>query len=232
MNCLVTAGPTYEPLDRVRRLTNSSTGELGIRLSQALMEAGHRVVLLLGELSSYPERPRADVVRRFGTTEELAQRLQQCAEEESCGAVFHAAAVSDFRPGAIWHGTAPGQGQRMQSGKIPSDLQPLWMELLSTPKLIERLRNWFPRAWIVGWKYVVDGTPAEALAAGWTQIRGCHTNACVVNGPAYGVGFALLEPGRPIQSFADRSSLARALAERCTQEEREASNPVHGAGSP
>jgi len=36
MNCIVTAGPTYEPLDDVRRLTNFSTGRLGTELANFL----------------------------------------------------------------------------------------------------------------------------------------------------------------------------------------------------
>ena len=41
MNCVVTAGPTYEPLDEVRRLTNFSTGRLGTELANTLTRHGH-----------------------------------------------------------------------------------------------------------------------------------------------------------------------------------------------
>jgi len=219
MNCLVTAGPTYEPVDRVRRLTNWATGELGLRLCQALRAEGHRVILLLSETASCQLPAHADVIERFGTTHDLEDRLH-CLRGEPIGALFHTAAVSDFRPGRIRHGTDPSTSRVIECGKIPSDLQPLWIELLPTPKLIRRLPEWFPRAWIVGWKYVVDGTQADALGQGWEQIRLSGTHACVVNGPAYGPGFALLEPGRHPLTFSDRASLATALAQRCTQLER------------
>ena len=49
MNCIVTAGPAYEPLDDVRRLTNFSTGRLGTELANYLAARGHNVHLLLGE---------------------------------------------------------------------------------------------------------------------------------------------------------------------------------------
>ncbi|SVB07858.1 uncharacterized protein METZ01_LOCUS160712, partial [marine metagenome] len=51
MHCLVTAGPTIEPIDEVRRLTNHSTGRLGCSLADALSHAGHRVTLLLSEVA-------------------------------------------------------------------------------------------------------------------------------------------------------------------------------------
>ncbi|HYG35630.1 MAG TPA: phosphopantothenoylcysteine decarboxylase, partial [Clostridia bacterium] len=46
MRCIVTAGPTYESLDNVRRLTNFSTGRLGSELVNFLTERGHEVILL------------------------------------------------------------------------------------------------------------------------------------------------------------------------------------------
>ena len=49
MNCIVTAGPTFEPLDDVRRLTNFSTGKLGTELANFLTARGHKVTLLIGE---------------------------------------------------------------------------------------------------------------------------------------------------------------------------------------
>jgi len=53
MNCIVTAGPTYEPLDDVRRLTNFSTGRLGTELAGFLTAHGHQVTLLIGELATW-----------------------------------------------------------------------------------------------------------------------------------------------------------------------------------
>ena len=46
MNVLVTIGPTQEPLDAMRILSNRSTGELGTQLALTLAEAGHRVIAL------------------------------------------------------------------------------------------------------------------------------------------------------------------------------------------
>ena len=42
MKIIVTCGPSYEPIDEVRRITNFSTGELGSRLARALARAGQR----------------------------------------------------------------------------------------------------------------------------------------------------------------------------------------------
>ena len=54
MKVIVTAGPSYEPIDQVRRLTNFSTGELGLRLADALAQAGCEVWCLRGVSAVYP----------------------------------------------------------------------------------------------------------------------------------------------------------------------------------
>jgi phosphopantothenoylcysteine synthetase/decarboxylase len=214
MNCLVTAGPTWEPLDQVRRMTNFSTGRLGIELANALAQAQHRVTLLLGELATCTVPIHATEVRRFSTTEDLEQQLVRCARE-SFDAVFHAAAVSDFRPSRIWHLDAAGRSHPVSAGKIPTHLGPLWVEMVPTPKLIRRLRDWFPMAWLVGWKYVVDGTRQDAFQAARAQMAECRTDVCVVNGPAYGDGFALLQGDQPPVHVSDQAALCAELVRRC-----------------
>ncbi len=95
MNCIVTAGPTYERMDRVRRITNSSTGRLGTELANFLADRGHNVTLLIGEQASYTGERRVRRVCRFATATDLHDWLQAHASP-TVKAVFHAAAVSDF----------------------------------------------------------------------------------------------------------------------------------------
>ena len=101
MHCIVTAGPTYEPLDEVRRLTNFSTGRLGSELVNFLAARGHDVTLLIGEQATWRGERHARRVETFTTTANLRDRLQALASQ-AVGAVFHAAAVSDFTFGKVW----------------------------------------------------------------------------------------------------------------------------------
>lgn len=196
MFCVVTAGPTFEPLDAVRRLTNFSTGRLGTGLAAGLAAAGHRVLLLRGEMATAAPcaDPRVEV-RGFGTTAELQRHLAGLAGRE-VGAVFHAAAVSDFAVGRVFTREAGGDLVPIRAGKLPTRAGGLLAELVPTPKVIAGLRGWFPAARLVGWKYVVDGNRAGALVQAAEQIAACHTDACVANGPAYGAGFGWVRAGR------------------------------------
>src|SRR5436190_9226968 len=190
MKCLITAGPTYEPLDEVRRLTNFSTGRLGTELAEFLAGRGHDVTLLRGEQATWTEQVNAKVVA-FTTTNDLREHLKAAAAE-NYDVVFHVAAVSDFAFGKVFQRSSTGELIPIKSGKISSRFENLFSELVLTPKIIAELRTWYPKALLVGWKYEVDGGREAAIAEARKQIADCCTNACVVNGPAYGKGFGVL----------------------------------------
>ncbi len=191
MNCVVTAGPTHEPLDAVRRLTNFSTGTHGSRLANFLVARGHQVTLLLGEGTSYTGEQRAQRIVRFSTTEDLSQKITALATTPP-DAIFHAAAVSDFRVAKLFRRTPGGQLILIEGGKIPTRFGALVAELTPTPKIIGRLRPLFPDTLLVGWKYEVDGRRAGVLRLARNQMKRCQTNACVTNGRAYGPGYGLV----------------------------------------
>ena len=191
MRCYVTAGPTWEPLDQARRLTNFSTGSLGGELANALAAAGHEVTLFLSETAVWRSPLAVVSVRSFSTTQSLWDAIQARAEAGSV-AFFHAAAVSDFAAGAKFRGTGEGPRQPELSGKPSTQGGTLWVELVPTPKILAQLRTWFPAGFLTGWKYEVEGGPQSALGRGEEQLLRSRTDACVVNGPAWGEGFCWL----------------------------------------
>jgi phosphopantothenoylcysteine decarboxylase/phosphopantothenate--cysteine ligase len=212
MKCVVTAGPTYEPLDEVRRLTNFSTGRLGSELADYLVERGHEVVLLLGMNATYQGEQKAQRKRVFTTTEDLRQKLEELAGKE-IGGVFHAAAVSDFTFGKVWERSPSGELTELTDRKISTRKGNLLAELVPTVKLIGELRGWFPTARLVGWKYELDGSREELMEKGRQQLRQNRTDACVLNGSAYGRGFGLLGRQGECAHWATRAELYGALNE-------------------
>jgi phosphopantothenoylcysteine synthetase/decarboxylase len=197
---VVTCGPASAPIDSVRRITNFATGEIGSILSQALQEAGWEVICLRGEGSTFLAPAGVDV-RVFSTNDSLAALFQSLPAAPS--AIFHAAALCDFQIASI----EGGSGMK----KIPTRDGALTLLLEPAPKILPHLREWFPGAFIVGWKYELDGDRSAALAKGAAQIRECRTDACVVNGAAYGEGFGILLPDETLTEVADKGGLATAL---------------------
>lgn len=210
MICAVTAGPTYEPLDAVRRLTNFSTGELGTQLANYLAGRGHDVILLRGNSSIFRGALPGGRIIEFGTTAELEQRLESLAGAR-LDAVFHAAAVSDFSFGKVWTRAPGGELIEIRKGKFSSRDAPMFAELIPVPKLLVRLRHWFPQAWLVGWKYEVDGDRTTTWERAREQISGSETDACVVNGTAYGPGFGLLRKTGELLHLQNSNSLFECL---------------------
>ena len=211
MKAVVTAGPTYEPLDEVRRLTNFSTGKLGSELAHFLTEQGHEVVLLLGYYANYRGELKVRSVETFTTTADLRARLEALATQ-GAGAVFHAAAVSDFTFGGLWERSETGELIQRTERKISTRKGPLLAELKPTTKIISELRGWFPQAQLVGWKYELDGDRALVIDLARQQLAKNRTNACVVNGAAYGDGFGLVTGAGRCEHLADAAALYRALA--------------------
>jgi len=211
MNCIVTAGPTFEPLDDVRRLTNFSTGRLGAELANFLAARGHKVILLIGELATFPGERKAQRVEQFSTTADLRNKFKVLAAKKA-DAIFHAAAVCDFTIGRIFEPNEAGKLSTIGGEKkISSRRGKLLAELLPTPKIISELRGLFPKSKITGWKYEADGRRADAIAAAHRQVAECSTDLCVVNGPAYGEGFGLVGKSGAVTHLANPPLLFDAL---------------------
>jgi phosphopantothenoylcysteine synthetase/decarboxylase len=190
MLAIITTGPSSTPIDQVRRITNSATGEIGTLLAAALHEAGFEPHLFRGRGATFPAPTKNAFLHEFSTNAELAVGLHELAESrgrEVC-AVFHAAALADYDVAAM---RGP-DGEPLDPHKIPGSLACVHLVLVPAPKILPRLRTWFPRAWIVGWKYELEGTREDALNAAREQIANAHTDATILNGAAYGPGFALL----------------------------------------
>jgi len=212
MHCVVTAGPTYERMDDVRRLTNFSTGRLGVELAGFLHAQGHDVTLLVGEQSTWVGERRATTVTPFSTTDDLRRRLEELGGGR-VDALFHVAAVSDFTFGRIYERDAGGGLTELRAGKVSTRQGTLLAELIPTPKIIAALRGWFPRARIVGWKYEVDGDRDAVLAKAREQLDTNGTTACVANGRAYGEGFGVITPDGGCRHAADAAGLFLLLAD-------------------
>jgi len=209
MRILITCGPSYEPIDEARRLSNFSTGRLGVTLANCFTDLGWEIWCLKGEGATYPEPLRAKRSAAFDTNTHLAELLEQWSRTARFDAVLHAAALCDYRVASV----TSAQGQPLQSRKYESRQGDLLVRLTPALKVLPLLRGWFPQARLVGWKYELAGTQAEAFAKAWRQLDECKNDACVLNGTAYGRGFAFCQRGGAIQTCSDLSALADTLHE-------------------
>ena len=124
MKIVVTAGPTREPLDPVRFLSNRSSGKMGYALAEAALESGHEVTLISGPTAlSAPEKAR---LIRITTADELHDAVH--AQIGACDVLVMCAAVSDYKPV-----TCAPQKMEKQTGEFSLRLTPTRDILASLP---------------------------------------------------------------------------------------------------
>lgn len=157
--------------------------------------------------------PAAVAVEGFGSTTDLASRFLAAATDDRI-AIFHAAAVSDFTVGLTYRrvGEDGGGLRAVCSSKYSTREGNLLVELRPTPKLLPGLREWYPQALIVGWKFEVEGLREDALAAGRRQLLEAKSDLCVVNGPAHGPGYTILSDSGSAEWAADAAALLQLLS--------------------
>jgi phosphopantothenoylcysteine decarboxylase/phosphopantothenate--cysteine ligase len=94
MKLLVTAGPTREPIDPVRFISNRSSGKMGYAVARAGARLGHEVRLISGPVSIEP--PAGVACERVTTAEEMLEAVRR--HVPWCEALVMAAAPADWRP--------------------------------------------------------------------------------------------------------------------------------------
>ena len=146
---VVTAGPTREPLDPIRVLTNRSSGKMGFRIAQAAWYRGASVRLITGP-SAEPD-PAGVEVERIETTAELEQAVRQALP--TADVLVMAAAPADYRPVAAL------------DRKRPRDEGPLSVSLEPTPDILAATREGRrPGALIVGFALETGDAVGKAAA--------------------------------------------------------------------
>jgi phosphopantothenoylcysteine decarboxylase/phosphopantothenate--cysteine ligase len=92
---LVTAGPTYEPIDPVRFIGNYSSGKMGYAIADELCSRGAEVTLVTGPVSINPKHQKVKIVK-VNTASEMFEASTKCFA--TMDAAILAAAVADFTP--------------------------------------------------------------------------------------------------------------------------------------
>lgn len=147
MRLLITAGPTCEPIDPVRYLSNRSSGRMGYALAEAALEAGHEVVLVSGPVTL--TAPQGASVIKVETARQMFEAVQ--IHITGCDAAIFSAAVADYRPARV----AP---EKMKKGAVTFSL-----ELERTEDILGSARAQFGfRGFLVGFAAETENLIANA----------------------------------------------------------------------
>jgi len=205
---LVTAGPTAEPIDPVRLITNRSSGKQGYAIARALAAMGARVTLVSGPtaLASPPGVERIQVVTAL-------EMLAACRAALPAHAAVCVAAVSDWRP-------AQAYPSKLKKGKAG----PPSIALVENPDILAELAAAGPArpGLVIG--FAAETEDLEANARAKLERKGCDW--VVANDVAAGrvIGgddnaVLLLERGGGVERWpmTSKAEVSRRLAQRIAQ---------------
>jgi len=113
---LITAGPTREPIDPVRYLSNRSSGKMGYAIAEAAIEAGHEVVLISGPVDV--ARPRGVAVISVSTSDEMFAAVRQ--HTSRCDILVMCAAVADYKPAKVSKSKIKKRGENISLELLPT----------------------------------------------------------------------------------------------------------------
>src|SRR5437588_4888764 len=113
---LITAGPTREPIDPVRYLSNRSSGKMGYAIAEAAIEAGHEVILISGPVDV--DRPRGVAVVSVSTSDEMFAAV--CQHTSRCDILVMCAAVADYKPAKVSKSKIKKRGENISLELVPT----------------------------------------------------------------------------------------------------------------
>lgn len=145
---MLTAGPTFEALDPVRGLTNSSSGKMGFALARACLEAGAQVTLISGPVSQ--DTPRN--AKRINVRSAAEMREAVLESVADCDIFIAVAAVADYRPA------------QAATHKIKKNNAAMTIELLPNPDILAEVASLPNAPFCVGFAAESQNLSAHAEA--------------------------------------------------------------------
>lgn len=204
VNILITAGPTYEPIDPVRFIGNRSSGRMGFALARAAREAGANVTLISGpsHLATPEDVERIDV--------ETAAQMQDAVMQHARGnpIFISAAAVADYRP------------THAHTQKLKKHEAERVIELERTEDILSAVIRLDPRPFVVGFAAETENLVANARTKlEKKSLDMIAANQVGKNAKAQDIGFnseynalhVLWADGEQVLEQARKTTLAREL---------------------
>ncbi|RPI15965.1 MAG: bifunctional phosphopantothenoylcysteine decarboxylase/phosphopantothenate--cysteine ligase CoaBC [Ignavibacteriae bacterium] len=168
---LVTAGPTYEPIDRVRFIGNYSSGKMGFQLARAASQRGAEVTLITGP--TMLDTPRKVNRININTAEEMFNAVKDNYEKNNY--IIMSAAVADYKP------------KNVQKGKIKKEAQDeLTVETERTHDILDYLGKNKNSCKLIGFALETDNELENAKS----KLEKKNLDMIVLNNPDIeGAGF-------------------------------------------
>lgn len=174
---LITAGPTLEPIDPVRVITNRSSGKMGMAIAEEALARGAQVTLVYGSSKVTPPA-NADLIS-VETTDQMFEAVVSKLKTGKYDIVVAAAAAADWML------------EKPFSYKVSTHkLKALNLELKPTPKIIDYVKKACPRVFLVAFRAEYDLARNKLVESAYKRLLDAKADLIVVNDVSKkGVGF-------------------------------------------
>ncbi len=187
---IITAGGTSEKIDNVRKITNSSSGKLGMTIANRLLEENNDLIIyyVCSKHSLKPTDKRIQIIEIDGTID-LKNTIESLLTNEHINYFIHSMAVSDYMIDYVTtierikksmkkHSDMDNAFKNIEiigESKISSYEDNLVIVLKPTPKIISIIKNLSPSTYLIGFK-LLDGVTKEELIEVAKRLR--NKNNC------------------------------------------------------
>lgn len=196
---LITAGPTWVPIDDVRVISNTATGKTGILLAERLQRLGAKVTLLLGPSNDCCLSDKIRLIH-FRFFDELKDKIIQEVKYKKYDIVIHTCAVSDYKP------------IKNYKGKISSHKKGILLRLKPTLKIINLIKKINRSLFLVGFKFEPEATKQRLVKAAKALLKSTPCDLVIGNTLSKGNYRAYIVGERDISGpITDRKSLVERL---------------------
>lgn len=187
-NFIITAGGVSEPIDKVRKITNSSSGKLGKIIAEEILKSNNNVNIIYYICPKNALKPVNEKVKiiEVNNTMELKAKIELLLKNVNINYFIHSMAVADYMVDYITTkkmleesiinsnyniAKALEDDQRkITDNKISSNQKDLIIVLKPTPKIISMIKNLNPETFLVGFK-LLDKVSEQQLIEVATELR-------------------------------------------------------------
>jgi phosphopantothenate-cysteine ligase/phosphopantothenoylcysteine decarboxylase/phosphopantothenate--cysteine ligase len=211
---LITGGSTRVMIDQVRCIGNIFKGRTAIHLADHFIREGCDVVVIGNPgMSDFSESARGKLRRLrvlpYKTYDQLYKTMEEVITNREFDVIIHSAAVSDYRVADVLNSDM----KSVMAGKVSSDSDELYLKMVPTEKIVDKIRGWGHKGKLVKFKLQVDMPVSELIEVAKNSRKTSDADVIVANCLEWARDHAILINRDGEEVIAARNKLPHELYE-------------------
>jgi len=183
MKIIITAGGTEEPIDSVRKITNIGTGKLGSKIANRLslsLKKSDTIYYICNKNSIMPNENKNIKIILTTDTDSVIKAFESL-KYENIDFVIHSMAISDYKVEGAYIKEDSILKKIDTSSKMRSNNDEVFLKLVKTPKIIDKIKHWFPKTKLISFKLLNNVSIEELLDVARKQKKRTNSDLVIAN---------------------------------------------------